>query len=379
MLNRLGCTDAAPTARPWTPARLASLLVLLAATPLGAQTPAALPPVTVGAGIQTAFAHTMPDGGTSTDNFVLNTLRLYVNGSATDKFKFTFNTEYEGIGNLAANANTNRVIVMDAIGRFEASDMFNVWVGRFLPPSDRANLYGNYYAHHWSVYQDGVQDGYPMVAVGRANGAAYWGQFGPVKIQAGGFDGASATSTNKLIAAGRVTVDFWDPEPGYYLNSTYYGTKNILAVGIAGQVQQSGMTGADANKAYSADFLLERKLGSRGSAFTIESELAKYDHLGGYNSRYGTDDGGYVLGSFLFPPVAPMGGRFEILGKYAKARFRQGITPIDSDYDQKTSEVNLNYIIKEFNARVMIFYRDTRFNAVQTDSKQFGVGLQLQM
>jgi hypothetical protein len=27
----------------------------------------------------------------------------------------------------------------------------------------------------------------------------------------------------------------------------------------------------------------------------------------------------------------------------------------------------------------MIFYRDTRFNAVQTNNKQFGVGLQLQM
>ena len=60
-------------------------------------------------------------------------------------------------------------------------------------------------------------------------------------------------------------VDFWDPEPGYYLNSTYYGAKNLLAVGIAGQVQ-----GTD-NKAWSADFLLEKKLGARGSAFTIES------------------------------------------------------------------------------------------------------------
>src|ERR1700726_3119512 len=125
MLMRLGCKDAAHAAGRWTPAMLASLLLLLAAAPLGAQTPAALPPVTVGAGIQTAFAHTVPDGGTSTDDFVLNSLRLYVNGSATDKFKFTFNTEFDGVGNLQANGATDHVIVMDAIGRFEASNMFN--------------------------------------------------------------------------------------------------------------------------------------------------------------------------------------------------------------------------------------------------------------
>ena len=35
-------------------------------------------------------------------------------------------------------------------------------------------------------------------------------------------------------------------------------------------------------------------------------------------------------------------------------------------YDQKTTEVNLNYVIKQFNARVMTFYQDTRFNRHQT-------------
>ena len=72
-------------------------------------------------------------------------------------------------------------------------------------------------------------------------------------------------------------------------------------------------------------------------------------------------------------------GRFEVLGKFAKARFREGITPLDPDYDQKTTELNLNYVIKQFNARVMMFFKDTRFDAVRTDFKQFGVGLQLQM
>ena len=68
-----------------------------------------------------------------------------------------------------------------------------------------------------------------------------------------------------------------------------------------------------------------------------------------------------------------------MLGKFAQARFREGITPLDADYDQKTTEINLNYVIKQFNARVMMFYKDTRFDAVRTNFKQFGVGLQMQM
>jgi len=347
--------------RHWTPALIAGA-VLLAATPLRAQD-APLPPVTVGAGLQTSFVHAEPDGASGTDNFVLNSVRLYVNGSASSKIKFMFNTEYDGQG--------NHVTVLDAVARFEVSDQFNVWVGRCLPPSDRANLYGPYYAHHWATFTDGIQDGYPFVSAGRDNGALYWGQFGKVKVSAGGFDGTSATGSATLIGAGRIQIDFWDPEGGYYLNGTYYGDKNLLAIGVAGQTQGSDKS------AYSADFLLERKLAGAG-AFSVEAEWARYKHLGGYEVRYGVDDGGYVLGSYLFPTVVGV-GKFEILGKFAKARFRQGLTPADVNFDQKTTELNLNYVIKQFNARVMMFYTDTRFDAVRANVKKVGVGVQLQM
>lgn len=337
--------------------------VWLSAVPAVRAQEAALPAVTVGAGMQTSFVHTDYEDADGTDTFALNSVRLYVNGSATSKIKFMFNTEY--------NCADNNVNVLDAAGRFEMSNKFNVWVGRFLPPSDRANLYGPYYANHWATFQDGVQDGYPFVFQGRANGAMYWGQFSKVKVSAGAFDGASATGDDTLIGAGRVQVDFWDAEDGYYLNGTYYGDKNLLAIGAAGQVQGSDKT------AYNVDFLLERKVPG-GGAYTVEAEWAKYDRLGGYSARYGTDDGGYVLGSYLFPQGIGQ-GRFQALAKYAQARFRDGITPIDFDYDQKTTELDLNYVIKQFNARLMLFYKDTRFDAVRPDFKQIGVGVQIQM
>jgi hypothetical protein len=357
-----------PTARIRRSACFA-LAALATAAPLYAQG-TALPAVTVGGGVQTSYVHDAPDGGTSADNFPLNSVRLYVNGSATDKIKVMFNTEYDGPG--------NHVTVLDAVARFEFSNPLNFWVGRMLPPSDRANLYGPYYAHHWNVYTDGVQDGYPFVATGRDNGALYWGQFGIAKVSAGAYDGPSATGNRKVIGAARLQLDFWDPEGGYYLNGTYYGDKNLLAVGAAIQAQGSSVQGQDANKAYNGDFLFEMKTGG-GSAVTVEAELAKYDKLGGYNPHYGTDAGGYVLASYLFPTISGVQGNFEILGKYAKAKFTKGLTTLNPDYDQKTTEVNFNYVIKQFNARIMVFYLQKNFSAVQTNDKQAGIGFQVQM
>lgn len=342
----------------FAPALIAGVLVS-AAAPLGAQ---GLPPVTLGAGLQTSFASTSPDEGDSTQAFALNSARLYVNGPVTDTIKFMFNTEYEG--------GSNDIVVLDAVARIEVSPKFNIWAGRFLPPSDRANLYGPYYSHQWAVYTDGIQDGYPFLAVGRDNGVAYWGDFNKVKVSAGAFDGATTTGNPDILGAARVQVDFWDPEAGYYLNGTYYGGKDLLAIGAAVQAQSG-------NTATTLDFLLEKKLPD-GGVISIESEYSNYDKLGGYDGAYANSEGAYVLGSYLFPKAAGP-GKFEILGKYAKATFTNGLSVTDTDYDQKTTEINVNYIIKEFNARVMFFFKNTDFNAVKTDFMQAGVGLQIQM
>jgi hypothetical protein len=331
---------------------------LALAAPSGAQT--TLGPVTVGGGMRTSFVHTDPKAGKSTDEFLLNSARLYINGPVTDKIKFMFNTEY--------NSGTNNIGVLDAVARFEFSPQFNLWVGRFLPPSDRANLYGPYYANHWNVYTDGLQNGHPFIFQGRDNGVVYWGDFAKkVKLSLGAFDGKSATGVSKVLGAGRVQIDFWDPEGGYYQNGTYYGDKNLLAIGAAVQAQ-SGHT------ATTLDFLLEKKMYNAG-AFTIEAEYANYNRLGGYDGAYAKSQGAYGLASYLFPKEVGM-GKFQILGKYAKAQFTHGPTP---SYHQKTSEVNFNYVIKQFNARVMTFYKDTRYNRLRNNFWQVGMGLQIQM
>ena len=88
-----------------------------------------------------------------------------------------------------------------------------------------------------------------------------------------------------------------------------------------------------------------------------------------------------MLASFLIPKEVGI-GKFELLGKYAGAEFTDGlITPLvrNPSYQQKTTEVDFDYIIKQFDARLMSFFKDTRFNAVNSDFFEAGIGLQFQI
>jgi hypothetical protein len=325
------------------------------------------PTLSVGAGVQTSFQNSDPKGGKNdTAQLLLNHARIYLSGDVTKDISVMFNTDY--------NSGTNTMGIMDAVGQFHVSPKFNIWFGRFLPPSDRANLYGPFYANEWRVFTDGVQDGYPGIFQGRDNGVAYWGDYkagtATVKVSVGAFDGLSATGNKDVLGAARVQIDFWDPENGYYQNGTYYGDKNLLAIGGATQVQGS-------KTATTLDFLMERKV-MNGGAFSIESEYSRYNRLGGYDSHYAKSQGAYGLASFLFPKQVGI-GKFEVLGKWAYAEFTNGILPSNPYYRQKTTAINVDYVIKQFDARVMTFYRDVRFSAVNINTWEAGVGLQFQI
>ena len=122
-----------------------------------------LPPVSVGAGVRTYFSN-IDDDGSAEDvaDFNLDSARIYISGKATENISVMFNTEYDG--------SDEKVRVIDAVAQFAFSDQFNIWAGRFLPPSDRANLYGPYYSSNWGVFRDGVQDGYLFETTGRDDG-----------------------------------------------------------------------------------------------------------------------------------------------------------------------------------------------------------------
>ena len=332
--------------------------------------------VSVGGGIQTGFyscdnsclyspGTVNSATGSSVSGFALDSARLYINGSINDNIKMTLDTEYTHVNSNGQDVGV--VEVMDAYGAFHFSDAVNIWAGRFLPPSDRANLYGPYYANDWTPYADGVADYYPNVAVGRDNGVAYWGDYGIAKLQIGAFDGQSLNSAvsdpSKILMAGRLTLDFWDKESGYYLNGTYYGDKNILALGIAAQSLDSKTT-------WSADGLLEKSLGSAG-AFSFETEYNKDNGLTG-----GTpSDGWYGLAAYVFPEVVGV-GKFQLLAKYSEKSFDATMTA--PTYKLKTTEADFNYIIKSFNARVGLYYLTQKNDGIpcsNTDGSRLEVAI----
>ena len=112
--------------------------------------------------------------------------------------------------------------------------------------------------------------------------------------------------------------------------------------------------------------------------------MARYDGLGGYPTAPGaafqTLKGGYVLAAYLFPEMSGIGiGRFQVLGKYAHANYSNDRSSIYPDFHQKTTEVDLNYIINQHNARVMLFFKNTDYSAVRSDDFQVGLALQIQM
>ena len=64
--------------------------------------------------------------------------------------------------------------------------------------------------------------------------------------------------------------------------------------------------------------------------------------------------------------------------KFASADFTHGGKG-SASYNQKTTEFNVNYVMKQFKARIMTFVRDTRYDKVRPNAVQIGVGLQIQM
>jgi hypothetical protein len=355
-------------------------------------------PVTVGAGMQASFYDcdksciyspstvNTAAGDSTVAGFALNDIRLYVNGNVTDHIKIMFNTEYTGSGSAPGD---DKVEILDAVGRFEFSDYFNIWAGRFLEPSDRANMYGPFYANDWTPFADGVADFYPSIENGRDNGVMYWGQFGMLKAAFGVFDGESIDSVvpdkSKLLYSGRLMMDFWDAEGGYYLNSTYYGDKDLLAVGVAAQTQNSKTT-------ESVDALLDKKLPNLG-VVSVEAEYLHDNGLSGTTASHGW----FGLGAYLFPQVVGI-GRFQLVAKYSQKTVDAGFhettvdgvladTPVAGN-KIKTFEFNANYLIKPYQARVGFYYLHQKENLDDffstpgiglTSAHEFGLKLQLQM
>jgi hypothetical protein len=158
--------------------------------------------------------------------------------------------------------------------------------------------------------------------------------------------------------AGRLQVDFWDAEPGYYGTGNYLGGKDILAIGIAGRTQKNGSYSATATgdySSYSIDFLLEKK-GVGPGALSIEAAAYNYDTDNVYRSEQGTAYSA-GLGYIFSQKVGP--GQFQPFVRYQKFN-------ADNNIDTKKYDVGANYIIDGYNAQVSAFYSNTKVTGAKS-------------
>jgi hypothetical protein len=313
--------------------------------------------VSVGFGMRGSFngvENGAPDGTSNSYNFSLDSARIYLSGSLNKNIKGMLNTEKDivGEGFQAIDANVQITVAPE----------LTVWVGRFLSPSDRANMAGPYYSlggGYWSgiASRYGYNGGY----IGRDDGVAVVGNLmdGKLGYSFGLFEGytefkiapppASSNSANQTGAdgpmyAGRIQYDFWDAEPGYYGTGNYLGGKDILAIGIAGRSQKNGAYSAVATgnyRSYSIDFLLEKKDVGPG-ALSIEAAAYNYDTGDVYLSEQGT---AYSTGlGYIFNQKVGW-GQFQPYVRY------QRFTP-DNNIDTSRYDLGVNYIIDGYNAQV---------------------------
>ena len=296
-----------------------------------------------GVGIRVGGGYTdAPSGASSPPSGLgLPTLdvRPYISGQIASWLKF------EGNLDLGGDA---RIRVLDAVAKFEPTDLFNVWMGRFLPPSDRANLSGPYYQNAWN-YPTTV-NGYPSIYAGRDDGAAVWGQVnkGQFKYQAGVFTVDPAAPIAQAIYALRLVYNFLDPEPGYYNSSTYYGTKDILALGGTLQYKKTAdPTGDKKLLGFNLDLLFEKKV--TADVLTLEGAYYDFDQ-GNDAGKQGRSF--FALASWLFAAKAGP-GRLQPMARYQYA------VPAAGGDGTKTIDAGLNYILDGHNARAGLVVQNT--------------------
>ena len=137
------------------------------------------------------------------------------------------------------------VAVEDAIISFDFMDEFHLWGGHLLVPVDRANASGPFFMIPWNypgfftAQPNGSGIAAPLEGpLGRNNGVVVWGDLmaGKFTYLAGAFDYAHRLQSALL---GRLRLDLWDAEGGFWGNASFFGDKDILSIGVGGQTRRT--------------------------------------------------------------------------------------------------------------------------------------------
>jgi hypothetical protein len=320
-----------------------------------------------------------PNGSSRSNDFAVDSIRIITSGKLTKSIGGMVNFERQSDESMR---------LLDVVAQFELMEGINLWFGRMLPPTDRANLAGPFFANVWEY--PGVSQ-YPNAFTGRDDGALLWGNVMDSKLlyAIGAFQGKNrgtglSNDSDELLYAGRLAYSFLDAEPGYYGTNSYFGEKNLFTVGATFQTQKNGVGTALAKGDYTAwnvDALFETKLAG-GGVVTLEGAYYDYDTDGvtdvantnvlcsGINNCGGATEGTayLVTAAYLIPGTYGI-GQFQPYVRYQEFDPEVGSTTDQWDF-------GVTYVMKGHNARITAVYSDIDPGAAASTDK-FIVGVQL--
>jgi len=302
--------------------------------------------------------------GAWSKQFNLEQARLLLYGQAMklgDKGELAF--EFDIASNSADTIKT-----LDAYTQFDFNDLVRIWVGRFVPPSDRASMEAPAYTFAfdypivsaWQIAYNNIRD----------NNVAFWGQpqGGQYKyyfaVSNGRRGGPNANDDLKYSV--RFSADFLDPEPGYYPSLSYDGAKKIANIGVSYQYQHHGAgtapVGGVANAADFKEFAIDYRYEAPDNLFNggglIDSEGGWYD----YDLNNKTDDSGFLVqghGYFVetgyaFPQKIGI-GKIEPVVEWQQF-WRANSNAVGLQGKQQRFDAGFQYLIKGHDIRIDTFY-----------------------
>jgi hypothetical protein len=327
--------------------------------------------VTVGAGIRAGLRFQEPtpndEGDKTIDDVFIDELNaeLRFSGKVTEIVGWTANLTVDGRTRASAGIGAPvafQAQALDLIGQLDFMDEFHVWVGRMLTPSDRSNFSGPWFIMPWNypgVFDDGYVGPRGTEEVGREVGVTVWGDIGKGKLKYylaaldldSNFGDANMATQNPLFS-GRLSYAFIGSEPGFYGSSTYYGSQDIVAIGVAGQYQKGyactagtwncPITANDDLSEFNADLLVE----FAEDFGTVGAEAAYY-HFDGDSIAY--DDFFYVLAGYTTKnPVGP--GKLNGSLRYQQAMSSPG------GVTRSLIEPSVAYLFKDYFAKLQLTY-----------------------
>ena len=335
--------------------------------------------------------YTSPTDAGSTTDFFLRRNRLTFSGQANDYVGFYSQLE---AGNDGKGGNVDKsVYYRDAYVTLDYTDAVRFIVGRFKNTFSRENLEGcldplTLDRAEWLAYTPwgGTRD----------TGVAVWGNLADGKFQyrfmmANGREGDNVPKKNPRFT-GRVHFSFFDPETEYGYLGTYLGTKKVLTIGIAQDMQNEVAYGDFVSKtlpknyqATTVDFFYEQPFSS--GTYTLSGATMRYktgnainalsvDPLLPQNSELG---GSYLKGAYMLPNKIGI-GRLQIFARTETSQYH-----LTSGYgDRKWNSAGANYYIDGQKLKVTGEFAQIKFDKQnptdpsQRDYDQATIGLQFE-